>query len=543
MENWYSNGVIYSLHLESFKDGNDDGVGDLIGLTASLDYLASMGVTCLWLQPFFPSPMRDNGYDVSDYLGIDPRYGDLGDFVTLLERADRRNIRILLDLPFNHTSNRHHWFRAARSDPDSPYRDYYYWSEREPEVKRDVVIFEGEQQRNWTFDERAQAWYYHTFYPEQPDLDFTNPAVLEELEKVMAFWLRLGVAGFRLDAVPHMLRAKGGKSFPGDPHDVLRRIRRFAQTQRRDVVLMGEVDTEPERYRDYFGQEDQLNVLLNFYLSNYLFLALAKQEGATLNRVLEDLPMGLPFDQYGSFLRNHDELDLERLSEEDRQAVYREMAPREDMRIFGRGIRRRLAPILGGDQARIRLANSLLFTMPGIPIIRYGDEIGMGDDLSLPGRDSVRTSMQWNDHHNAGFSAAPRENWARTLISEGPYGNARVNVADQRRDPDSLLNWFARIVRIRLEMPEFGSGEPEHLETGDPALFAHRCRQRNSSAIAVHNLSDRKKKLKLNLDREELDLAMEMFADGRYRQLNQETGELELNPYGYRWFRVSRVTL
>lgn len=253
--------------------------------------------------------------------------------------------------------------------------------------------------------------------------------------------------------------------------------------------------------------------------------------------------MGLPFDQYGSFLRNHDELDLERLSEEDRQAVYREMAPREDMRIFGRGIRRRLAPILGGDQARIRLANSLLFTMPGIPIIRYGDEIGMGDDLSLPGRDSVRTSMQWNDHHNAGFSAAPRENWARTLISEGPYGNARVNVADQRRDPDSLLNWFARIVRIRLEMPEFGSGEPEHVETGDPALFAHRCRQRNSSAIAVHNLSDRKKKLKLNLDREELDLAMEMFADGRYRQLNQETGELELNPYGYRWFRVSRVTL
>jgi maltose alpha-D-glucosyltransferase/alpha-amylase len=408
VENWYTNVVIYSLHLESFRDGNADGIGDFDGLTASLDYLATLGVSCLWVQPFYPSPMRDNGYDVSDFLGVHPRYGDLGDFVRFLERAKQRNIRVIIDLPFNHTSDRHPWFQEACRDVDSPHRDYYYWSRERPENLRDNPIFGEEQDANWTWREDARGWYYHTFYSHQPDLNYTNPEVLNEMEKIMGFWLRLGVSGFRLDAVPHMLRAKGGYEFDGDPHDVLRDIRRFVESQRHDTVLLGEVDTEPERYRDFFGKEDQLNILLNFYLCNYLFLALATGEGGPLGHVLETLPVALPYDQYGNFLRNHDELDLERLSEEDRQRVYRAFGPEESMRAFGRGIRRRLAPILGGDMARIRLANSLLLTMPGTPVVRYGDEIGMGDDLSLKGRDSVRTVMQWNDHPSAGFSNAPR---------------------------------------------------------------------------------------------------------------------------------------
>ena len=538
MANWYTNVVIYSLHLESFRDGNGDGIGDLPGLTASLDYLASLGITCLWLQPFYPSPLRDNGYDVSDYLAIDPRYGDLGDFVEFLEKAGQRNIAVLLDLPLNHTSTEHRWFQQARRDPDSRYRDYYYWSHEKPENMRDNPIFGEEQEANWTFDEEAGAWYYHTFYEHQPDLNYTNPRVLAEMEKVMGFWLRLGVAGFRLDAIPHMLRAKGDYCFDGDPHDVLRAIRRFAEEHRRDAVLLGEVDTEPQRYEDFFGQEDQLNVLLNFYLCNYLFLAFATGRSAPVEHVLSTLPVTLPYDQYGNFLRNHDELDLERLTEEERQRVYREFAPDENMRAFGRGIRRRLAPMFGGDRRRIEMAHSLLFTMPGTPVLRYGDEIGMGDDLSLKGRDSVRTVMQWNDHESAGFSVAPREEWARTLIDSGPFGNDKVNVADQRRDPESLLHWFARAIHVRHELPEFGHGEPEVVDTGCPDVFAHRCRSGDSSAVAVHNLADEPRRVRLALEPDELDLALEMFSDRRYERLDQSEGEVELGPYGFRWFRV-----
>jgi maltose alpha-D-glucosyltransferase/alpha-amylase len=538
LENWYINVVIYSLHVESFHDSNADGVGDLDGLTASLDYLTTLGVTCLWLQPFYPSPMRDNGYDVEDYLGVDPRYGDLGDFVRFLESADQRNLRVIIDLPFNHTSDTHPWFRDACSNPDSPYRDFFYWSQDRPENLRDNPIFGEEQDANWTWHEQAGAWYYHTFYSHQPDLNYTNPAVLHEMEKIMGFWLRLGVSGFRLDAVPHMLRAKGGYEFDGDPHDVLRAIRRFVESQWHGTVLLGEVDTEPERYRDYFGKEDQLNVLLNFYLCNYLFLALATGECAPLGHVLEALPVALPYDQYGNFLRNHDELDLERLTEEERQRVYREFGPDESMRAFGRGIRRRLAPMLGGDHRRVRLAHSLLFTMPGTPVVRYGDEIGMGDDLSLPGRDSVRTVMQWNDHPGAGFSHAPRERWTSTVIDQGPYGNENVNVADQRRDPDSLLHWFSRAIRIRSELPEFGHGEPKVLETGNDGVFGHSCELENSAAFALHNLTGQEHTVRLRLDRERLDLALEMFSDRTYDRLKPGECELKLGPYGFRWFRI-----
>ncbi|HEX7002774.1 MAG TPA: alpha-amylase family protein [Trueperaceae bacterium] len=541
MANWYTNVVIYSLHLEAFRDGNGDGIGDLKGLRDSLDYLASLGITCLWLQPFYPSPQRDNGYDVTDYLAIDPRYGDLGDFVTLLEHAEQRNIRVLLDLPLNHTSIDHPWFQEARRDPSSRYRDFYYWSREEPKNLRDNPIFGEEQESNWTYDEEAGAWYYHTFYKHQPDLNYTNPAVLEEMEKVMGFWLRLGVAGFRLDAVPHMVRAKGSKRFDGDPHDVLRAIRRFVEEHRRDAVLLGEVDTEPDEYQNYFGQEDQLNVLLNFYLCNYLFLAFATRRSSALQHVLETLPVTLPYDQYGNFLRNHDELDLERLSEEDRQKVYEAYAPDEEMRAFGRGIRRRLAPMFEGDRRQIQMAHSLLFTMPGTPVVRYGDEIGMGDDLSLHGRDSVRTVMQWTDHDNAGFSTAPRERWARTLIDSGPFRNDKINVADQRRDPESLLHWFARAIHVRHELPEFGEGEPEVIETGCADVFAHLCRSGDSSALAVHNLSPETRRFRLDLGHEELDVALEMFADARYDRLDQNDGALELGPYGFRWFKLEHL--
>ena len=535
---WYKNAVIYSLDVDSFMDSDNDGVGDFRGLKHKLPYLASLGINCIWILPFYQSPNRDNGYDVKDYYQIDSRFGDLGNFVELVDEAEELGIRILVDLVVNHTSNEHQWFQEARKSKDSPFRDFYIWRDEKPEKEEDDNIFGGSV---WEYDEEAEAYYYHTFYPFQPDLNIANPAVQKEIQRIMHFWLKLGISGFRLDAATHMVRQKGNENFEGDPHDVFRHFRRFIEFQRRDAILLAEVDVEPEKYQDFFGNEDQMHMLFNFYVNNYIFLALAREEAAPLEKALQNLPRHSEREQMANFIRNHDELDLERLTDEEREDVFKAFAPKEEMKIFGRGIRRRFPPMIEGHRQKLELAYSLLLTLPGTPVLRYGQEIGMGDDLSLEGRKSVRTLMQWTDGKNGGFSNAPADKLIKKVISEGQFGYKKLNVTDQHRDPKSLLNWMERAINFRKESPEFGWGKYEVVETGNEKVFGHSRDSERGFGIALHNFSDKEQTVTLKLDKPQ-DI-FDVFGDKNYEKFDPETQKIKLSPYGYRWMRKRKEFL
>lgn len=521
-------------------DGNGDGIGDFQGLTRSLDYLAGLGINCIWLLPFFPSPNRDHGYDISDYLNINPRYGTLGHFVEFLDAAEERGIRVIIDLVLNHTSTDHPWFQEARKNKDSKYRKYYIWLDEKPRNSHEDVIFGHHQNGNWEYDQAAGQYYYHTFYQHQPDLNLTNPEVRQEIQYILHFWLKLGIAGFRMDAVPHMIKEKGNEKFNGDPYQFLKDIRFFVEEQRKDSILLAEVDTEPQEYKNYFGNSDQVQMLLNFYLNNYLFLALVQKKAKPLTLALNKLPQTTIKEQMGIFVRNHDELDLERLSEKDRQEVFKVFAPEENMRIYGRGIRRRIAPMLENNRQWMELVFSLQFSLPGTPILRYGDEIGMGDDLSLKERNSVRTAMQWSSEKHGGFSASPDETLTIPIISTGDYGFPTVNVQQQMRDPLSFLNWIERLISTRKECIEFGYGDYDTMDVGHPSVFAHICRYKSGIALAVHNLSGQPCSVHLKEYYEHMN---EYFADQRYEPVSEKNREVRLGPYGYRWFRKSPLFL
>ena len=541
---WFKNAIIYSLDVETFLDSNADGVGDLTGLTHSLNYLAGLGVTCIWILPLFSTPNKDNGYDIKDYYSVSTKLGNLGGFVEFLDAAEELGIRVIIDLVVNHTSDQHPWFREAVKSKDSKYRDYYIWMNEKPKNDGDHAIF-GKKQggSNWAFNEDAGAYYYHTFYPFQPDLNMTNPEVRTEIRRVMHFWLKLGVSGFRMDAVPHMLREKGNARFNGDPHDLLRELREFIESQRKDAIILAEVDTEPDQYQDFFGKGDQVHMLLNFYLNNYIFLALAREEASPIIKALKNLPQNSLKQQLATFIRNHDELDLERLSEKEREEVYAAFAPDEGMKIYGRGIRRRLAPMLKNNRKKIELAYSLLFSLPGTPVVRYGQEIGMGEDLGLEERNSVRTPMQWTSQKNAGFSKAEVQKIVRPVIGNGAFSYRNVNVKDQHRDSESLLNWFDRIISFRKECVEFGFGEYEVLETSNKAVLAHACRWKEGLAIAIHNFSDKEVKISLNLEKKETEMLIDVFGDQQYAGFDPASQEITLGPYGYRWLHRDRLYL
>jgi maltose alpha-D-glucosyltransferase/alpha-amylase len=540
---WYKNAVIYSTHVESFMDSDGDGIGDFIGLTRSLDYLAGLGVTCIWLLPFFPSPNRDHGYDIADYLNVDPKYGTLGHFVDFLDVAEERGIRVIIDLVLNHTSVDHPWFREARKDRNSKYRKYYIWLDDKPANSHEDVIFGHHQDGNWEYDREAGQYYYHTFYGHQPDLNITNPDVQTEIRYILHFWLKLGISGFRMDAVPHMIRNKGNEKFSGDPYDFLKNTRSFVEDLRKDAILLAEVDTEPEKYEEFFGKGDQVQMLFNFYMNNHIFLALARKVAEPIERALRKLPQTSMKEQMGTFIRNHDELDLERLTDAEREEVYAAFAPSEDMRIYGRGIRRRLAPMLNNERRRMELVYSLLFSLPGSPVMRYGDEIGMGEDLSLPERNSVRTAMQWSHERHGGFSAFDGKKLPLPLIREGEFGSERVNVHDQMRNPQSLLNWFERIIAARKECVEFGWGNWEVIDTNSPAVLAHGCQWKKGYAFALHNFSDSEVTIELDLVKDKVEHLIEYFADQEYAPYPGNIKELKLGPYGYRWFRKSSLFL
>ena len=535
---WYKNTVIYSLDLESFMDADGDGVGDFEGLTRRLDYLHSLGVGTLWLAPFQRSPNLDNGYDIEDFYAVDPRHGTAGDFVEFMHEAAKRGIRVILDLVVNHTSSLHPWFQSARGDPASRWRDWYVWSKKRPKSWKEGMVFPGVQESTWTYDERARAYYFHRFFAHQPDLNMDNPDVRAEVRRIMGYWLELGAAGFRVDAVPFILESTAPGASRGAMHfDYLSEMRSFQQWRRGDAILLGEANVLPKETKKYFEGNGTggIHMMFNFWVNQHLFLALATGDARPLAKALKATRSIPHLAQWANFLRNHDELDLGRLADEDRAAVFARFGPEPGMQLYGRGIRRRLAPMLG-DRAQLELAYSVMFSLPGTPVIRYGDEIGMGDDLTLKERDAVRTPMQWSAGRNAGFSAA--EKTYCPVITGGVWGAGRVNVEAQRRDPASLLNWTARMIRLRKECPEIGWGAWEALATGSPHVLALRYDWRGSSLVVVHNFDHHPHEARLRPGVPGGERLADLLADEEHRSGAGGEHRIALDAFGSRWFRV-----
>ncbi len=538
---WYKNAIVYCLSVESFMDSNGDGVGDFRGLMRRLDYLHGLGVTAIWLMPFQASPGRDDGYDVADYYNIDPRYGTLGDFVEFTHGARQRGMRVLIDLVVNHTSNEHPWFQSARRDPASPYRDWYVWSKKKPANAKEGVVFPGVQKSTWTWDEAAKAYYFHRFYDHQPDLNTANPEVQSEILKIMGFWIQLGVSGFRMDAVPFVIAEKGAHvtGTPKEHFGMLRVFREFLQWRKGDSIILAEANILPRDDMKYFGRDgDRMQMMFNFQVNQTLFYALATADTSLLAKALKATRPGYPTAQWGLFLRNHDELDLGRLSPEERQKVFDAFGPEKSMQLYDRGIRRRLAPMLKNDRRLMELAYSLMFTLPGTPVLRYGDEIGMGDDLSLPERYCARTPMQWSGEAQGGFSDSP-DTFLPTR-AEGPYGYHTVNVAEQRRDPGSFLNWSERIIRMRQELPEIGWGDYEVLDLRDRRVLGLRYSWRNNDVIVLHNFDPegRTVKLRSGVAEGDQDRLVNLLSDDHSMPAEDGRHHVTLEPYGYRWYRV-----
>jgi len=534
---WYKNAVIYCLDVEKYVDGNNDGIGDFAGLTRRLDYLAGLGVTCIWLQPFYESPNRDNGYDVSNYYAVHPKLGTFGEFVDFMNHAEQIGIRVIADLVVNHTSERHPWFQAARKDPNSSYRNWYLWSKTRPPDYNKGMVFPGVQKATWTRDEVAGEYYFHRFYDFQPDLDTMNEAVRTEILRIMGFWLQLGVCGFRMDAVPFLISRKGARVRPRKDYEFLHEMRDFLQWRRRDAVLLAEANVPPDESLEYFGDlGDRLQMMLNFPVNQRIYYALATGDLKPLITALEATKERPQAAQWVHFLRSHDELDLGRLTKTQREKVFAAFGPTKDMQLYDRGIRRRFVPMVDNDRRRIELAYSLLFTLPGTLMIQYGDEIGMGDDLSLPERECARTPMQWSADQNGGFSTARRT--IRPVISDPIYGYKRVNVEGQRRDPHSLLNWVERKIRMRKECPEISWGDWKILKTNADDVLVMEYTWREHSLIVLHNFVDKPRAVRIPVSTAGTQVLVDLLATNDSRAGEHGHHEIELEPYGYRWFRA-----
>jgi trehalose synthase len=539
---WWKNAVIYCLDVETFLDWDGDGIGDIRGLTERVDYLAGIGISCLWLMPFQPSPNRDDGYDITDYYGVDPRLGSLGDFVTLIRTAKDRGMRVIIDLVVNHTSDRHPWFREARSSPDNRFRDFYVWRDRPTRTSKASIVFPDAEDSIWAFDDKAGQWYLHHFYSHQPDLNIGSQLVRDEIAKIVGFWLELGVDGFRVDAVPFLIDTSEVPDVNLDPHEILKHLRSFISRRRGDGLMLGEVNLPPEQLIDFFGGEDadEVQLLFNFPLMEATWLSLARQDAEPLAEALRTTIEVSEDCQYANFVRNHDELTLDKLSDEERQEVFDAFGPEEDMQLFGRGLRRRLPTMLDGDPQRIRMVYSLLFSLPGTPVLFYGEEIGMGENLEIEGRMSVRTPMQWTDEKNGGFSKA-RPSRLRRPVVEGRFGPLAVNVAAQRRDPDSLLSWMERLIRRRRETPELGWGTWEVVRTDVPSVLAHRCDWEGRTVVAAHNLGEQPCVVRLQLGDVPEDGKLDDLLDerGAFRDIEDGSLELKMDGYGFRWLRIN----
>jgi maltose alpha-D-glucosyltransferase / alpha-amylase len=538
---WYKDAIIYQVHVRTFYDRNGDGIGDFQGLEEKLDYLQELGVGAIWLMPFFPSPLRDDGYDIADYRAVHSSYGTLEDFRRVLDSAHQRNLRVIIELVLNHTSDQHPWFQVARSSQNNPRRDWYVWSDTQARYSGARIIFLDTETSNWAWDPISKSFYWHRFFSHQPDLNYDNPAVREEMWEVMKFWLEMGVDGFRLDAVPYLVERENTncENLP-ETHNILKELRRRIDEQFPGRMLLAEANQWPADLRPYFGDGDEFHMAFHFPLMPRMFMGVKLEDRKPITEILQQTPDIPPSCQWSLFLRNHDELTLEMVTDMERDYMYDMYAESKMMRL-NLGIRRRLAPLLNNDRRRIELMNGMLMSLPGTPIIYYGDEIGMGDNISLGDRNGVRTPMQWSGGWNSGFSAAKPEGLVAPLIQDPVYGYAAVNVLSQKESEHSLLHWMQRIIAVRRSSGVFGRGAIEFLYPANHRILAYLRRLGRETVLVVNNLSNSAQAVELDLRNYKGNILIEMFGNNIFPRVGDLPYLLTMGPYQFYWFRLRRV--
>jgi maltose alpha-D-glucosyltransferase / alpha-amylase len=535
---WFKHAVFYEIHTRAFFDGNDDGSGDLRGLTEKLDYLQWLGVDCIWLLPLYPSPLRDGGYDIADFTNVHEDYGTVEDFRQLIEAAHQRGIRVIADLVMNHTSSDHPWFQASRADRDGPHGDWYVWSDTDEPWQEARVIFLDTEPSNWTWDPVRGQYYWHRFFSHQPDLNYDNPEVQRAMLDVLRFWLDLGIDGFRMDAIPYLYERDGtnGENLP-ESHEYLRRVRAEVDANYPDKVLLAEANQWPEDVVEYFGDGDECHMCFHFPVMPRMFMALRREDAAPIYEILERTPPIPENCQWGLFLRNHDELTLEMVTDDERDYMYTEYAKDPRMKL-NLGIRRRLAPLMDSGRDEIQLLHAIMFSLPGSPVLYYGDEIGMGDNIFLGDRDGVRTPMHWTGDRNGGFSRADFAQLYLPPLMDPVYGYQAVNVEAQLRTPTSLLRWIRRFIALRKQHPVFGLGSYEPLETSNPRIFAHVRRYEDDIVLCVHNVARSAQAVELDLARFRGMVPEEMFGRTAFPPVGDLPYLLTLGTRDFFWFQL-----
>ncbi len=538
---WYKDAIIYQLHVRTFYDSNNDGIGDFPGLMQKLDYLQELGINVIWLLPFFPSPLRDDGYDIANYRAIHPNYGTLEDFKAFLAAAHARGIRVIIEMVLNHTSDQHPWFQESRSSRDNPKRNWYVWSEADDRYKGVRIIFLDTELSNWAWDPVSKSYYWHRFFSHQPDLNYDNPEVFEEMWDVMKFWLEIGVDAFRLDAVPYLIERDGTncENLP-ETHAVIKKLRKRLDESFPGRMLLAEANQWPADVRAYFGDGDEFHMAFHFPLMPRIFMAVQLEDRKPIIEILEQTPQIPENSQWCTFLRNHDELTLEMVTDIERDYMYDVYARDKTMRL-NLGIRRRLAPMMDNDRRRIQLLNLLLMSLPGTPVLYYGDEIGMGDNVYLGDRNGVRTPMQWNGGWNGGFSGADPERLYSPLISNPVFGYQAINVEAQKRSPHSLLYWMKRLIEVRKSSRVFSRGTIEFLQPSNHRVLAYVRQFGTEKVLAVNNLSSSAQAVELDLRNYKGSIPVEMVGRNLFPRIGDLPYLLTLGPYQSFWFRLRRI--
>jgi maltose alpha-D-glucosyltransferase/alpha-amylase len=538
---WYKDAVIYQVHVRTFYDANGDGIGDFRGLAQKIDYLADLGITAIWLMPFFPSPLRDDGYDIADYRSVHPSYGTLEDFKAFLEIAHARGIRVIIEMVLNHTSDQHPWFQESRSTRDNPRRDWYVWSDTDTRYQGTRIIFIDTELSNWAWDPVSKQYYWHRFFSHQPDLNYDNPALREEMWSVMKFWFDIGADGFRLDAIPYLVEREGTncENLP-ETHQIIRDLRTRMDAGYPGRMLLAEANQWPSDLGPYFGKGDEFNMAFHFPLMPRMFMGLKLEDRKPITEILQQTPSIPENCQWCLFLRNHDELTLEMVTDMERDYMYDEYAKDKSMRL-NLGIRRRLAPLLDNDRRRIELMNGMLMSLPGTPIVYYGDEIGMGDNVNLGDRNGVRTPMQWSGGWNGGFSNADPEALYSPLMLNPVYGYQAVNVESQKRFDHSLLSWMKKLVRTRKAAPVFGRGSIEFLYPANHRILAYIRQLGKETVLCVNNLSNSAQAVELDLRRYKGNILIEMFGKNIFPRVGDLPYLLTMGPYEFFWFRLRKI--
>jgi maltose alpha-D-glucosyltransferase / alpha-amylase len=540
-EHWYKDAIIYQVHIKSFRDSNRDGFGDFPGLVQRLDYIQSLGINCIWLLPFYPSPLKDDGYDIAEYESINPTYGTIDDFKLFLDEAHKRGIRVITELVINHTSDQHAWFQRARSAPKgSPERDFYVWTDDPTKFADARIIFTDTEKSNWAWDPVANQFYWHRFFSHQPDLNFDNQKVREAIFRIMKFWLRLGVDGLRLDAIPYLIEREGTncENLP-ETHVVLKELRRELDSEFPGRIFLAEANQWPPDVRPYFGEGDECHMAFHFPLMPRMYMALRREDRTPIVEIMARTPEIPESCQWAIFLRNHDELTLEMVTDDERDYMYREYAKDSRMRI-NVGIRRRLAPLLDNGRRQIELMNALLMSMPGTPILYYGDELGMGDNVYLGDRNGVRTPMQWSGDRNAGFSEADSAALYSPVIVDMPYSYQAINVEAQERTQTSLLRWMRRLVGVRRGYKAFGRGTLEFLHPKNTKVLVYFRKYGDEAILCVNNLSRYAQPVELDLREYSGQIPVELWSKEGFPPIGEAPYLLTLGPHSFFWFRLMK---